>query len=337
MFKQIGAGTMRRRYLIKSILFAVASWPLVARAQQTQSRRRRLGVLLIGTQKSHTAQTQTYARWLEELGWKTTVNLDLEYRWATANLEDLRNRAAELASLSPDVILVQSTAGLLAMRQAAPSIPIVFVMVGDPVGSGFVDSLARPGGSITGFTNFEPSMGEKWLEVLKEVAPSISTVTVLLHPTQKTHENYWKSAEEAAHVFRVRLRKAEVRSADDIKQAFEKLPAGKEQGLLVLPHLVTASNRKLIIELAKKRGIPAVYAVRFFVKDGGLISYGVDSQNLFHRAFRYVDRIFHGTSPRDLPVQTPFQFKMIINQKTAKELGIKFPRSILLRASEVIE
>ncbi len=302
-----------------------------------ESHRRRLGVLLIGTQKSHAAQTQTYAHWLEELGWKTTVNLDVDYRWATGNQELLRDQAVQIANLSPDLILVQSTAGLRAMRQAAPSIPIVFVMVGDPVGSGFVDSLARPGGSITGFTNFEPSMGGKWLEVLKEIAPPISTVTVLLHPDQKTHVNYWKSAEAAARVFRVRLTKAEVRSADDIEQAFEKLPAGKEQGLMVLPHLVTASNRKLIIELAKRHRIPAVYAVRFFAKDGGLISYGVDSQDLFHRAFSYVDRIFRGTSPGDLPVQTPFKFKMIINLKSAKAIGLDVPPTLLFRADEVIE
>jgi putative ABC transport system substrate-binding protein len=328
---------MRRRDLIKSIGFAVASWPSVARAQQTQSHRRRLGVLLIGTQKSRAAQTQAYARWLEELGWKTTLNLDLDYRWATSNHEHLRAQAAELANLSPDVILVQSNSGLQAMRQAAPSIPIVFVQVGDPVGSGFVNSLARPGGSITGFTNFEPSMGGKWLEVLKEIAPSISTVAVLLHPDTPAHANFWKSAEAASRVFGVRLTKAGVRSADDIKQAFEKLPAGKEQGLLVFPHLITASNRKLIAELAKRHRIPAVYAVRFFAKDGGLISYGVDSQDLFRRSFSYIDRIFRGANPGDLPVQAPIKFQTIINLKSAKAIGLDVPPTLLLRADEVIE
>ena len=328
---------MRRRDLIKSIGIAAVTWPLVAPAAQTQSRRRRLGVLLIGTQKSRAAQTEAYARWLEGLGWKANVNLDLEYRWATGNKERLRNQAADLASLSPDVILVQSTAGLLAMRQAAPSIPIVFVMVGDPVGSGFVDSLARPGGSITGFTNFEPSMGEKWLEVLKEVAPSISTVAVLLHSDTQAHVKLWNSAEAASRVLGVRLTKAEVRSVDDIEQAFEKLPARKEQGLMVFPHLITASNRKLIIKLAERHRIPAVYAVRFFAKDGGLISYGVDSQELFRRAFSYVDRIFRGASPGDLPVQTPNKLELIINLKSAKAIGLNVPPTLLLRATEVIE
>ncbi len=328
---------MRRRDFIKSIGFAVASWPSVSRAQQTQSHRRRLGVLLIGTQKGRTAQTQAYARWLEELGWKTTVNLDLDYRWAIGNLEHLRDQAAYIANLSPDVILVQSNPGLQAMRQAAPSIPIVFVMVADPVGSGFVNSLARPGGSITGFANFEPSMGGKWLGVLKEFAPSISTVAVLLHSDTQAHVNFWNSAEAASRVLGVRLTKAEVRSADDIEQAFEKLPAGKEQGLMVFPHLITASNRKLIIKLAERHRIPAVYAVRFFAKDGGLISYGVDSQELFRRAFSYVDRIFRGASPGDLPVQTPNKFEMIINLKSAKAIGLDVPPTLLLRADEVIE
>ena len=326
---------MKRRDLIKSIGFAAVSWPLVARAQQ--SRRRRLGVLLIGTQKSRTAQTEAYSRRLEEFGWKTTVNLDLEYRWATANKEHLRNQAADLARLSPDVILVQSTAGLKAMRRAAPSVPIVFVMVGDPIATGFVNSLAHPGGITTGFTNFVPSMGGKWLEVLKEISPSITTVAVLLNPDQRSHANYWKSAEAASRVLGVRLTRAELRSADDIKRAFEKLPAGKEQGLLVLPHLITASNRKLIIKLAKRHRLPAVYAVRFFAKDGGLISYGVDSQDLFHRAFSYVDRIFRGANPGDLPVQAPIKFELIINLKSAKAIGLDVPPMLLSRADDVIE
>ena len=167
---------MRRRDLIKSIGFALVSGPLAAQAQPAQLRRRRLGVLLTAPQESRTADTATYARWLEEVGWKTTANLDLENRWATGNEHHLRDQAADIVSLSPDVILVESAAGLSAMRQATPSIPIVFIMVGDPVGSGFVKSLAHPGGSITGFTNFEPSMGGKWLEVLKEVAPSTETL-----------------------------------------------------------------------------------------------------------------------------------------------------------------
>ena len=328
---------MKRRDLIKSIGFSVASWPLVVRAQQRHSRRRRLGVLLIGTSESRAAQTEVYTRRLEEFGWKTTVNLDLEYRWATANQEHLRNQAADLASLSLDLILVQSTAGLRAMRQAAPSVPIVFVMVGDPVASGFVNSFAHPGGFTTGFTNFEPSLGGKWLQVLKEISPSTTTVAVLLHPDQLSHAKYWNSAEAASRVIGVRLTKEEVRGANDIKRAFEKLPAGLDQGLMVLPHLVTASNRKLIIELAKRRRNPTVYAVRFFAEDGGLVSYGVDSQDLFRRAFVYVDRIFRGASPGDLPVQAPIKFELIINLKSAKAIGLEVPPTLLLRAHDVIE
>ena len=296
---------MRRRDLIKSIGFAVVSGPLAAQAQPAQLRRRRLGVLLIGTPDSRTAQTAAYTRWLEELSWKTAVNLDLEYRWATGDEQHLRDQAADIASLSPDVILVESASGLSAMRQAAPSVPIVFVMVGDPVSSGFVNSLAHPGGSITGFTNFEPSMGGKWLEVLKEVAPSTANVAVLLHPDNPLHVNYWNSAEAASRVIGVPLTKMEMRGADDIERAFERLPTGSEQGLIVFPHLITASNRKSIIELAGMHRIPAVYGVRFFAKDGGLISYGVDSQDLFRRAFSYVDRIFRGASPVIFPSRPP--------------------------------
>jgi putative ABC transport system substrate-binding protein len=328
---------MRRRDLIKSIAFAGVSWPLVARAQQTQLRRRRLGVLLIGTPENRTTQAAAYARWLEEVGWKTTVNLDLEYRWATGNQEHLRDQAAEIASLSPDVILVESATGLAAMRQAAPSVPIVFVMVGDPVGSGFVNSLAHPGGSITGFTNFEASMGGKWLEVLKEVAPSTAIVAVLLHPDQPLHVKYWNSTEAASRVIGVRLTKMEVRVADDIERAFERLPTGSEQSLIVFPHFITVSNRKSIIGLAERRRIPAVYGVRFFATDGGLISYGVDSQDLFRRAFSYVDRIFRGASPSDLPVQAPIKFELAINLKSARAIGLDVSPMLLARADEVIE
>jgi len=328
---------MRRREFITLIGSAAAGWPLAARAQQVQGRRSRLGMLLIGTPESRSSQTTAYARWLEALGWKSTLNLDLEYRWAADDQQHLRDQAAAIARLSPDVILVESTAGLSAMRQAAPEIPIVFVMVGDPVGGGFVNSLAHPGGTITGFTNFEPSMGGKWLEVLKEIAPSTAKVAVLLQPDQASHVNYWNSAEAASRVIGVRLTKLEFRTANDIQSILDKLPAGPDQGLMVLPHLITASNRKSIIELAGRRRIPAIYGVRFFAKDGGLVSYGVDSQDLYRRAFKYVDQIFRGASPRDLPVQAPIKFELVINLKTAKALDLTIPPTLLARADEVIE
>lgn len=300
-------------------------------------RRRRLGLLLIGTPETRTVQTAAYARWLEQTGWKAGVNLDLEYRWAAGDQEHLRQQAADIARLAPDVILVESAAGLAAVRQMAPSVPIVFVMVGDPVGSGFVNSLARPGGTITGFTNFEPSMGGKWLEVLKEAAPSIKTVAVLLHPDQSSHANYWKSAEAASRVIGVPLTKMEMHSAEDIGRALEKLPTGLEQGSIVLPHLITASYRKSIIDFAARHRIPAVYGVRFFAKDGGLISYGVDSQDLFRGAFGYIDRILKGEKPTDLPVQAPTKFELVVNLKTAKALGLTIAPTLLARADEVIE
>ena len=328
---------MRRREFVSLFGSAAAAWPVVVRAQPAQLRQRRLGMLLTSPQESRAAEAATYARWLEEVGWKAAANLDLEIRWATGNEDDLRDQVADLASLSPDVILVESAAGLSAMRQAAPSTPIVFIMVGDPVGSGFVKSLAHPNGSITGFTNFEPSMGGKWLEVLKEIAPSTAIVAVLLHPDNPLHVKYWNSAEAASQAVGVRLRKMEVRGADDIERAFAGLPTDSEQGLIVFPHFVTVSHRKSIIGLAGRHRIPAVYGVRFFATDGGLISYGVNFQDLLRRAFTYVDRIFRGASPSDLPVQAPIKFDLAVNLKSAKAIGLEVPPALLTRADEVIE
>jgi putative ABC transport system substrate-binding protein len=327
---------MRRRDFL-GVCGGAAVWPQAAHAQQKQMRRRRLGMLLIGTPESRAPQTAAYAGWLEQTGWKTGSNLDVEYRWAAGDEQHLRQQAAEIANLSPDVILVESAAALSSVRETAQSIPIVFVMVGDPVGSGVVNSLAHPGGTITGFTNFEPSMGGKWLEMLKEAAPAIKNVGVLLHPDQSSHVNYWKSAEAASHVLGIPLTKMEMRSANELKRTLERLPTRPEQGLMVLPHLITASNRKSIIASAGKHQIPAVYGVRFFAKDGGLISYGVDSQDLFRRAFSYVDRILKGEKPADLPVQAPTKFELVINLQTAKALGLTIAPTLLARADEVIE
>jgi putative ABC transport system substrate-binding protein len=327
---------VKRRQFIGGMAAALAGCAPSAFAQP-QSRRRRLGILLIGTPESRAAQMVDYARWLDELGWKKSTNLDLEYRWASSNPQDLRMQAAELAAFTPDAILVEGTATVAAMRQAAPSVPIVFVMVGDPIASGFVNSFAHPGGTITGFTNFEASMGGKWLEVLKEAAPATATVAVLMQPDQVSHQNYWQSAEAAARVLGVGLTKLELRTADDIARGFATLPAAAGQGLTVLPHLITASHRTSIIQLAARQRVPAVYGVRFFAKDGGLISYGVNSQDLFRRGFGYVDRILRGEKPSDLPVQAPVKFELVINLTTAKTLGLTVPDKLLALADEVIE
>ena len=327
---------MRRREFVGGLAVA-AIVPSRGFAQQMRPRRKRLGVLLIGTPESRSAQTAAYRRWLEQSGWNTDVNLDLEYRWASSDERQLRDQAAEIANGSPDVILVESSAGLRAVRQAAPLVPIVFVMVGDPVGSGFVNSLAHPGGTITGFTNFESAMASKWLEVLKDVAPSTKSVAVLLHPDEPSHAKYWATAEDASRVMGVGLTRMEMRSVDDIERGFKKLTKQPDQGLMVFPHLITASNRKLIIELAAAHSVPAVYGIRFFAQDGGLISYGVDSEDLFRRAFGYVDRIFRGVKSRDLPVQAPNKFDLVVNLRTAKALGLAVPPTLLARADEVIE
>src|SRR5262245_8789086 len=257
-------------------------------------------------------------------------------RSADGDPELLRVHAVALARSAPEVILTDSTPATAALQQATRSIPIVFVNAQNPVGSGFVASIARPGSNITGFVAFEPTMGGKWLEIIKEVAPDMARVALLHNPQTHTGQ-YWRSIEAAAPVLAVQIIPAPFREATDIEQTIAAFARGPKGGLVVLPDTSTTLHRELIVRLAARHRLPAIYPFRFFVADGGLISYGVDEIDQYRRAAGYVDRILKGEKPGDLPVQAPTKFELVINLKTAKALSLEVPPMLLARADEVIE
>jgi putative ABC transport system substrate-binding protein len=243
----------------------------------------------------------------------------------------------EMVALEPEVILVQSNPGVAALRKVTSTIPIVFVSVADPVESGFVESLAHPGGNITGFSNFEASMGGKWLEALKQIAPRVTRVLALLHAETAANAGLLRAAQWAAPSLGVTLTAASVHNASEIETAVMTLSTEVNCGLIVMPHPVTTANRELILKIAAQFRLPAVYPFRYYVKEGGLMSYGIDTIDMFRRAATYVDRILRGAKPRELPVQAPSKFEMAINLKTAKALGLDVPVHLQQLADEVIE
>jgi putative ABC transport system substrate-binding protein len=329
---------MRRREFITLLGGAAAAWPLAARAQQS-GRVRRIGALMGIAENDPESQARitAFLQRLQELGWTEGRNVRIDYRFAGGDTRRMRAYAAELVGLAPDVILVQSNDGLAALRQETRTVPIVFAVVADPVGSGFVESLARPGGNITGFTIFEPSLGGKWLQALKEIAPGVTRVAAILHPETTANVGFLRAAEAAAPSFGMTLTAEGVHDAAEIERAVTAFAAEPNGGLVVLPHPVTAAHRDLIIGLAARHRLPAVYAFRFFATAGGLMAYGNDSVDLFRRAAAYVDRILKGEKPGELPVQAPIKFELFINLKTAKALGLEVPPTLLGRADEVIE
>jgi putative ABC transport system substrate-binding protein len=274
---------------------------------------------------------------LRELGWTDGRNLRIEIRFAGSNPEDMRAYAKEVAALAPDVILVQSNPGLVAMLDATRTIPIVFVQVADPVTGGFITSLAHPGGNITGFTNFESSMGSKWLEVLKEIAPGVTRAAVMLHPETAAHVEMLRAAQTASRSFGIAVTAAGVHDAAEIGRSIAAFAADSNGGLIVLPHVITAGNRVLIAELALRHRLPSVSAFRFMAEAGGLVSYGINVIDLFRQAAVYIDRILRGAQAGELPVQAPDKFELVINLKTARSFGLTVPSTLLARADEVIE
>ena len=328
---------MRRRDFI-ALAGAAAAWPLAARAQPAADVRR-IGVLSPFAESDPEVQANVTAfrQSLQKLGWTEGRNLRIDYRWGSADAERIRAQAIELVGLKPDVILVSTALALQPLQRETRSIPIVFTQITDPVGSGFVASLANPGGNITGFTPAEFSMFGKSLEVLKEAAPQVTRVAVILNPEQKPQAGMWRAIEAAAPSFGVRLTAAGVRNSGEIERAVDSFAREPNGGLIVLPNPVNEGNRKLIITLAARHRLPAVYAFRFFVRDGGLISYGVDLVDQYRQAAAYVDRIFKGEKPADLPIQQPTKFELVINLKTAKALGLDLPWFLQQRADEVIE
>jgi ABC-type uncharacterized transport system substrate-binding protein len=329
---------MRRRHFI-TLLGSTVAWPLAARAQRTD-RTRRVGVLMALAQNDPEAllRTQALEAGLRDLGWVEGRNLRLDYCFVP-DASRLQAQASELVGLAPDLILAVATPIVAGLLPVSRTVPIVFAYVTDPVGSGFVPNLARPGGRLTGFTSFEFSIGSKWLEALKEIAPAVKRVAVVFNPdTAPFAPLFWQPVVDvAARSFAVAPMQMPVRDGHELTSGIETFAGEPDGGLMVLPDVSTANNRDLIIALAKRHRLPAVYPYRYFAASGGLFSYGSDVADVFRRAASYVDRVLKGAKPADLPVQAPTKYELVINLKTAKALGLEVPPMLLARADEVIE
>jgi putative tryptophan/tyrosine transport system substrate-binding protein len=327
---------MRRREFIVA-LGGAAAWPLVARAQQPE-RMRRIGVLMPGTpdDAEYQARMAAFLQGLQQLGWTDGRNMRIDARWGAGNINDARQYAAELVTLAPDVILATGSATTGSLLQATSTVPIVFVTVVDPVGAGFVESLARPGSNATGFANFEYAISGKWLELLKELAPRTTRAAVLCDPTIASGSGQLGAIQSVAPSLGVELIPLGVRDAGEIDRVIAAFARSSNGGLIVAASPGAVIHSDLIITLAARYKLPAVYFQRLFVTGGGLISYGPDFVD-HRRAAGYVDRILKGEKPADLPVQAPTKYHLAINLKTAKALGIEVPQSLLARADEVIE
>jgi putative ABC transport system substrate-binding protein len=329
---------MRRREFITVLGGAAAAWPLYARAQQGD-RMRRIGVLMSLTADDPEGQVRltAFLQGLQQLGWTDGRNVRIDTRWGAGDADRSRRYAAELIALAPDVILASGTSTMGPLLRATRTVPIVFTQVTDPVGAGFVDSLARPGGNATGFTLSEYGISGKWLELLKEIAPRVTRVAVLRDPDMAAGSGQLGAIQSVAPSFGVELSPVNVRDAPEIERAVAAFARGSNGGLIVSASGLAIVHRDLIITLAARHRLPAVYFARYFVTGGGLISYGSDNIDPHRRAAGYVDRILKGEKPADLPVQAPTKYELVINLKTAKALGIEVPPMLLARADEVIE
>ena len=331
---------MKRREFITLLGGAAAvAWPLAARAQQPE-RVRRIGVLMASAADDSESQARiaAFLQGLQQLGWADGRNVRIDTRWATTDADDIRRHAAELAALAPDVLVAATgTVTAAPLLQATRTVPIVFVQVIDPVGAGFVVSLARPGGNATGFTIYEYGMSGKWLELLKEIAPRMARAAVLRDPAIASGIGQFAAAQAVAPSLGVELSPVDVRDAGEIDRAVTAFARSPNGGLIVTASALATRHRDLIIALAARHRLPAVYSLRFFVTSGGLISYGPDSIDPYRRAAGYVDRILKGEKPADLPVQAPTKYALVLNLKTANALGLDIPTTVLSRADEVIE
>jgi putative ABC transport system substrate-binding protein len=330
---------MRRRDLITLLGGAAASWPLAARAQQSE-RVRRIGILygVSGTDLEGQAWDAAFRKRLAELGWIDGRNVHVEYRWTGGNLDRTKLFANELVQPSPDVLVAVTTPATAALQRETHTIPIVFTSVSDPVGSGFVASLRKPGGNITGFINMEASLSGKWVELIHEIAPFVSRMAILFNPqTAPFAQYYLDTFRSAATAFSVDIIEAPVHSKAEIEAFMTKLGHESGAGIVVMPDTSAVVYRETIISLAERYRIPTIYPLRVFVKDGGLISYGIDYPEMFREAASYVDRILRDEKPNELPVQLPTKFELIINLKTAKAIGLTIPDKLLSTADQVIE
>jgi putative tryptophan/tyrosine transport system substrate-binding protein len=330
---------MRRREFITLASGAAACWPLAAQAQRPD-RVRRVGVLMAVAESDADVQKGIviFRQRLKELGWSEGQNLRIDFRWSGGDAEVIQTLAKELLDLQPDVLVGHSTPSAKALLKQTSVIPIVFLTVTDPLGQGLVRSLSNPGGNITGFSVFEFSLGGKWLELLKQIAPGVRWVTAIFNPdTAPYYGLYLQSISSAQPALAVQSVAAPVHSVTDIENVIRKIASQPANGLFVLPDSYNVVNRKRIIELTAKFSLPTIYYFRYFVSDGGLLSYGPDEMDIFQRTAGYVDRILRGADPSDLPVQQPTKFELVINLRTAKEMGIEIPAALLASADEVIE
>jgi ABC-type uncharacterized transport system substrate-binding protein len=327
---------LKRRELIALLGAAAVAWPLSSRAQTDRIRRIGLLTPLAENNPEGKARLDALRHGLEALGWREGHNFRLDYYWATDKTKGLR-AAAELAESAPDVIVVNSTIMLTALKNATQTVPIVFVQVPDPVKLGLVASLARPGGNITGFTNYEYSLGEKWLDLLREIAPGIAWVAVIQNPNDQSSSQYVHAIRTAARSAHVQLTADDLHDESEIERTVVKIASKPNAGLIVLPGVFTFVHLEKIVSLAAQHRLPAVYPYRYFATAGGVISYGVNTTDLYRRAASYVDRILKGEKPAALPVQAPIKFQLVINLKAANALGFKLPVRVLALADEVIE
>ena len=328
---------MRRRGFIAG-LGSVAAWPLAAHAQQPE-RVRRIGIILNAAADAAEYQTWVgaFLQALALLGWTIGRNVRTETRWATANASGIRRHAAELAALAPDVILAHGASTVAPLLQATRIVPIVFPVAGDPVGAGFVESLARPGGNATGFMSSEFSQAGKWLELLKEIAPNVTRVAVLRDPTQGSGTSQFAVIQAAAPSLRMQINPVNVSDTGEIERAVAAFARAPNGGLIVVAGGSPQRHRGLIIALAARHQLPAVYFERHFVAGGGLASYGPDFVDQYRQAAGYIDRVLKGEKPAEMPVQAPIKYGIVINLKTIKSLGLTVPPAVLARADEAIE
>jgi putative ABC transport system substrate-binding protein len=329
---------VRRRNLIAGAAGLAAAWPLAALAQTDGMRR--IGVLMgyAATDPAAQAQIAALRQGLQKLGWEEGRNIHVDVRFPGGDVSAVRSSLMELMRLTPDVLVTNTNLVTAAVQAEVGTIPIVFIFVGDPVGSGFVSDDARPNGNLTGFANWDsPAMSGKWLELVKEVAPQVERVGFMIHPETPALVRYFKSAEVLASALKVKLVALGVHDAAEIERALIAFAAEGNGGLIVGPHAVTLTNRDLIVTMAARLRLPAIYPVAFYAQAGGLISYGLDPVNQFQQGAGYVDRILRGTKPADLPVQYPTKLQLVVNLKTAKALGLAISESFLQRADGVIE
>lgn len=329
---------MKRRELLGLVGATVVAWPVAARAQQSDQTRRVAVLMSIAEGDPEAlARVAAFEGGLRSIGWSSGRNLRVEWRWGAGDPNRIKVYAAELVAMKMEVIVANSPQVTGVLLKETKDIPIVFVQVADPVGSGFVASLAKPGGNVTGFASFEPELGGKWLEILKEIAPRVTRVQIMLDSQFVGYVALSESIETLAPKFGVMPIITRVRNSDEIKDAIRKFAQEPNGGLIVLPSPVTAVERELIVALAAEHKLPAIYPYRFFAASGGLVAYGVDPLWFYREAASYVDLILKGDKPSNLPVQHPTKYDLVINLKTAKELGLIVPRLLLASATELIE